>query len=45
MNKCKNCKHNKSISCLVCIKDKTYYVGIDFGIGDDKVEIKRFNVS
>ncbi len=41
MNKCKNCKHNKNISCLVCIKDKIYYIGIDLGKGDDKSEIKR----
>lgn len=31
MNKCKDCKYNKNVSCLVCIKDKIYYVGIDFG--------------
>ena len=36
MNKCKDCKHNKNISCLVCIKDKIYYVGIDFEKRDDK---------
>ena len=37
MNKCKDCKHNKNISCLVCIKDKIYYVGIDLGKGDNLV--------
>lgn len=34
MSQCKDCKHNKKISCLVCIKDKIYYVGIDLGKGD-----------
>lgn len=41
MSQCKNCKHNKNNSCLVCIKDKIYYVGIDLGKGDDKSEVKR----
>lgn len=40
MSQCKDCKHNKNI-CLVCIKDKIYYVGIDFGRGDDKTETKK----
>lgn len=35
MSECKDCKYNKKI-CLVCIKDKIYYVGVDLGKGDDK---------
>lgn len=36
---CKDCKYSTGI-CKVCIKDKIYYVGIDFGKGDDKTEVK-----
>lgn len=41
MSKCKDCKYNKGI-CLVCIKDKIFYVGTNFGRGDDKTKIKRY---
>jgi hypothetical protein len=36
MSGCKDCKYNKQTSCLVCIKDKVYYVGIDLGKCDDE---------
>lgn len=35
MSKCKDCKHNKNI-CLVCIKDKIYYIGIDYDNRDNR---------
>ncbi len=40
MSKCNDCKYNSGL-CKVCIKDKLFYVGIDFGKGDDKTEVKK----